>query len=133
MSKGSRQGLWKESLDKENESSIKTFSRVSTKDSTRVVTTLVAHYKIELLQTDFKTTFLNGDLKEDIYMAQPEGFVMEGKEHLAYHIKISLYGLKQASRECYLKLGKIIETFGFMEMSWTTAYMLNLKAVGSQL
>ena len=86
--------------DIENESSIKTFPRVSIKDSIRIIMALVAHYDIELLQTDFKTKFLNGNLKEDVYMAQLEGFVVEGKEHLACHLKISIYGLKQASREC---------------------------------
>ena len=60
-----------------------TFSPVSTKDSFRIIMALVAHYDLELHQMDVKTTFLNGDLKEDVYMAQPEGFVVEGKEHLA--------------------------------------------------
>ena len=48
-------------------------------------------------------------------MAQPKGFVVEGKEHLACHLKKSIYGLKQASREWYLKFDKIIKTFGFTE------------------
>ena len=91
--------MWEKGSDIENESSIKTFPRVSIKDSIRIITALVAHYDIELLQTDFKTTFLNGDLKEDVCMAQLEGFVVEGKEHLACRLKISIYGLKQASRE----------------------------------
>ena len=60
-----------------------TFSPVSTKDSFRIIMALVAHYDLELHQMDVKTAFLNGDLKENVYMAQPEGFVVEGKEHLA--------------------------------------------------
>jgi hypothetical protein len=44
--------------------------------------TLVAHYDLELHQMDVKTTFLNGDLKENVYMAQLEGFVVEGKEDM---------------------------------------------------
>ena len=58
---------------------------------------LVAHYDLELYQMDVKTTFLNGDLKENVYMAQPKGFVMERKEQLGCHLKKSIYGLKQAS------------------------------------
>ena len=59
---------------------------------------LVAHYDLELQQIDVKTTFLNGDLEENIYMAQPKGFVMEGKERMECRLKKSIYGLKQASR-----------------------------------
>ena len=56
-----------------------TFSPVSSKDSFRIVMALVAHFDLELHQMDVKTAFLNGDLDEDVYMAQPEGFVVEGK------------------------------------------------------
>ena len=44
--------------------------------------TLVTHYDLELHQMDVKTTFLNGDLEKNVYMAQPKGFVMEGKERM---------------------------------------------------
>ncbi|XBI35090.1 hypothetical protein VPH35_120825 [Triticum aestivum] len=43
---------------------------------------LVAHFDLELHQMDVKTTFLNGDLKENVYMKQPKGFIMEGKENM---------------------------------------------------
>ena len=46
---------------------------------------------------DVKITFLNGDLYEDVYMAQPKSFVVEGKEHTGSHLKKSIYGLKQTS------------------------------------
>ena len=71
-----------------------TFSPVSCKDSCRIIMALVAHYDLELHQMDAKTTFLNGELKENVYMAQLEGLVVEGKEHLACHLKKSIYGLK---------------------------------------
>ena len=58
----------------------KTFSLVSCKDSFIIIIALVAHYDLELHQMDVKTAFLNGDLEENVYMAQPKGFVMEGKE-----------------------------------------------------
>ena len=57
---------------------------------------LVAHYDIELHQMDIKTTFLNGDLEENVYMAQPKGFVMEGKEQMGCRLMKFIYGLKQA-------------------------------------
>ena len=46
---------------------------------------------------DVKTTFLNGSLEEDVYMDQPKGFSIKGKEHLACKLKKSIYRLKQAS------------------------------------
>ena len=48
---------------------------------------------------DVKTAFLNGDLYENVYMAQPKGFVMEAKECMGYRLQKFIYGLKQASRK----------------------------------
>ena len=92
-----------------------TFSPVSCKDSFRIIMALVAHYDLELHQMDVKTAFLNGDLEENVYMAQPKGFVMEGKERLGCRLKKSIYGLKQASRQWYLKFDQTIKNFGFKE------------------
>jgi hypothetical protein len=92
-----------------------TFSPVSCKDSFRIIMALVAHYDLELHQMDVKTAFLNGDLDEIVYVAQPKGFVMESKEKLGYCLKKSIYGLKQASRQWYLKFDKTIKEFGFKE------------------
>jgi len=73
------------------------FSPVSCKDSFRIIMALVAHYDLELHQMDVKMTFLNGDLEENVYMAQPKGFVMEGKERMGCRLKKFIYELKQAS------------------------------------
>jgi len=58
---------------------------------------LVAHYDLELHQMNVKTAFLNGDLNKNVYMAQPKGFVMEGKERMGCRLKKFIYELKQAS------------------------------------
>jgi hypothetical protein len=55
---------------------------------------LVAHFNLELHQMDVKIAFLNGDLKETVYMVQPEGFAVEGKEYMGCRLYKSIYGLK---------------------------------------
>jgi hypothetical protein len=92
-----------------------TFSTVSCKDTLRIIMALVTHYDLELYQMDVKTTFLNGDLLENVYMAQPKGFAVKGKEHMESHLKKSIYELKQASRQWYLKFDETIRNFGFKE------------------
>ncbi|KAJ9562492.1 hypothetical protein OSB04_007652 [Centaurea solstitialis] len=94
-----------------------TFSPVSRKESLRIVLALVAHFDLELHQMDVKTAFLNGDLYEDVYMSQPEGFKEEGKEHLVCKLKKSIYGLKQASRQWYLKFDEVMKRFNFTKNS----------------
>ena len=90
-----------------------TFSLVSTNDSFRVIMAIVAHFDLELHQMDDKTAFLNGDLDEDVYMEQPPGFAEVGKEDLVCKLNKSIYGLKQASRQWYLKFDRIITQNGF--------------------
>jgi hypothetical protein len=93
----------------------KTFSPVSCKDPFRIIIALVAHYDLELHQMDVKTAFFNGDLEKNVYMAQPKGFAMEEKERMGCRLKKSIYGLKQASRQWYLKFDKTIRKFRFKE------------------
>ncbi|KAL6350396.1 hypothetical protein AAG906_004347 [Vitis piasezkii] len=92
-----------------------TFSPVSTNDSFRVIMAIVAHFDLELHQMDDKTAFLNGDLDEDVYMEQPPSFAEVGKEDLVCKLNKSIYGLKQASRQWYLKFDRIITQNGFKE------------------
>ena len=56
--------------------------------------TLVAHFNMELHQMDVKTTFLNGDLEEEVYMKQKKGFMSNGNDHMVCKLKKSIYGLK---------------------------------------
>ena len=92
-----------------------TFSPVSKKDSLRIILALVAHFDLELQQMDVKTAFLNGDLEEEVYMKQPEGFSSSVGEHLVCKLRKSIYGLKQASRQWYFKFHEVISSFGFVE------------------
>jgi hypothetical protein len=76
---------------------------------------LMAHYDLELHQMDVNTVFLNRDLYENVYMAQPKSFVVEGKENLGCHLTKSIYELKQVYRQWYLKFDEIIRKIGFKE------------------
>ena len=94
---------------------MRVFSPVLCKDSFRIIMVLMTHYDLELHQMDIKTTFLNRNLEENVYMAQPKGFVMEEKERMGCRLKKTIYGLKQASRQWYLKFDQTIKNFGFKE------------------
>ncbi|GJS65663.1 putative RNA-directed DNA polymerase [Tanacetum coccineum] len=91
-----------------------TFSHVSRKDSLRIIMARVAHFDLDLHQMYVKTAFLNGDLHKDVYMAQPQGFKSKGQEHLVCKLKKSNYGLKQASRQWYLKFDEVMKKHNFI-------------------
>ena len=103
------------------------FSPVVKMTTLRCVLALVAIEDMELDQMDVKTAFLHGDLQEEVYMQQPEGFVEKGKEDLVCLLEKTLYGLKQSSREWYRKFRSFKAT---NVVIWTTASILSkLKMV----
>ncbi|GJR84277.1 gag-pol polyprotein [Tanacetum coccineum] len=62
---------------------------------------------------DVKTTFLNGPLKEEVYVAQPDGFIDLGHSEKVYRLRKALYGLKQAPRAYYDELSNFLMSKGF--------------------
>jgi hypothetical protein len=94
---------------------IDTFSPVVKHYSLRTVLAIAAAKDLEMIQLDIKTAFLNGDLQEEIYMKQPEGFVIPGKETQVCKLLKSLYGLKQASRAWNQKFHAFIVKFGLTQ------------------
>ena len=79
----------------------------------RLVLGMVAVENLHLEQLDVKTTFLYGDLEEDLYMIQPEGFIVQRPKNLVYKLRKSLYGLKQAPRQWYKKFDSFMHRIGF--------------------
>ena len=75
-----------------------TFCPVVRQESLRVLIALSVQYGLKLHQVDVTTAFLNGNLEEEVYMAQPNGFVKRGEEHLVCKLNKSIYGLKQSPR-----------------------------------
>ena len=70
------------------------FSPVAKLTSMRLLMSLAATFDLEIEQMDVKRTFLHGDLEEEMYMKQFEGFIIKAKEELVCRLKKSLYGLK---------------------------------------
>ena len=93
------------------------FSLVVKMSSIRMVLALAASLDLEVEHMDVKTAFLHGDLEEEIYMEQPGGFVVNGKENHVCKLRKSLYGLKQAPRQWYLKFEPVIENLGYEKTS----------------
>jgi hypothetical protein len=74
------------------------FSHVVKRTSIRTILSLVVVEYFHLEKLDVKTTFLHGDLEEDIYMQQPRGYEVKGKDNLVCMLNKILYGLKKAPR-----------------------------------
>ena len=73
-----------------------TFSQVVHFESIRYIVALGVQHKLQPYQMDVSTAFLHGELTEEVYMKQLEGFIEPGKEHLVCCLKCSIYGLKQS-------------------------------------
>ena len=76
---------------------------------------IAAFYDYEIWQMDVKTAFLNGHLKEELYMMQPEGFVDPKNANKVCKLQRSIYGLVQASRSWNIRFDEMIKAFGFMQ------------------
>src|SRR6187455_3176970 len=79
----------------------------------RVLLSLAASYGLLVHQMDVKTAFLNGELDEEIYMDQPDGFVVKGEERKVCKLLKSLYGLKQAPKQWHEKFDRTLTSAGF--------------------
>jgi hypothetical protein len=90
-----------------------TFSPVPHIESVKVVLSECATRDLEIMQFDISTAFLYADLDKEVYIKQPEGFVVPGKETLVCRLKKSVDGLKQAPRLWYGRFDKTLGRMGF--------------------
>ncbi|GJS59257.1 retrovirus-related pol polyprotein from transposon TNT 1-94 [Tanacetum coccineum] len=108
MAKGYKQ---EEGIDFEE-----SFALVARLEAVRMFIAYAAHKNITIFQMDVKTAFLNGPLKEEVYVSQPKGFIdPEFPDHV-YRLKKALYGLKQAPRAWYDKLSSFLIEHGFTKV-----------------
>ncbi|GKA04658.1 retrovirus-related pol polyprotein from transposon TNT 1-94 [Tanacetum coccineum] len=84
------------------------FAPVARLDAIRIFLAFAAHMNMFVYQMDVKMTFLNGILREEVYVSQPDGFVDEDNPNHVYKLKKALYGLKQALHVWYDLLSKFL-------------------------
>ena len=90
-----------------------TFAPVARMESIKILLALACHLKFKFYQMDVKTTFLNGFLKEDVYVAQPKGFIDPHFQDHVLYLKKAHYGLKQAPRAWYDRLTQYLVSHEF--------------------
>nr|GEW81692.1 hypothetical protein [Tanacetum cinerariifolium] len=84
------------------------FAPVARIEAIRIFLVFVAHKNMVVYQMDVKTAFLNGNLREEVYVSQPDGFVDPDNPNHVYKLKKALYGLKQAPRAWYDMLSSFL-------------------------
>ena len=87
---------------------VETFASVARLKSIWLVLSIVCHLRFKLYQMDVKSTFLNGILKEEVYVEQPKGFKDPHLPNHVYRLKKALYELKQAPRAWYDRQTKFL-------------------------
>ena len=85
------------------------FEPVTRLDTVRLILALATQHEWEIHHLDIKSAFLNGDLQEEVYVAQPEGFVIKVEEHKMYKLSKALYVLRQAPRAWNIRLDKSLK------------------------
>ncbi|GKA32567.1 retrovirus-related pol polyprotein from transposon TNT 1-94 [Tanacetum coccineum] len=91
------------------------FAPVARIEAIRIFTAYVAHKNMTVYHMDVKTTFLNGVLKEEVYVSQPIGFVDQDYPNHVFGLKKELYGLKQVPRAWYDQLSKFLLSHKFVK------------------
>ncbi|GKE47815.1 retrovirus-related pol polyprotein from transposon TNT 1-94, partial [Tanacetum coccineum] len=93
------------------------FAPVARLEAIRIFLTYAAHINMVVYQMDVKTAFLNGNLREEVYVSQPDGFVDPDNPNHVYKLKKALYGLKQAPRAWYDMLSSFLISQDFSKGS----------------
>ncbi|GJZ50793.1 zinc finger, CCHC-type containing protein [Tanacetum coccineum] len=89
------------------------FAPVARIETVRLILALAAHHGWQVHHLDVKSAFLHGDLKEEVYVTQPEGFVQQGNSGKVYKLTKALYGLRQAPRAWNVKLDQTLKSLDF--------------------
>ncbi|GKE01011.1 retrovirus-related pol polyprotein from transposon TNT 1-94 [Tanacetum coccineum] len=93
------------------------FALVARLEAIRIFLAFAAHMNMVVYQMDVKTAFLNGNLREEVYVSQPDGFMDKDNPNHVYKLKKALYGLKQAPRTWYDMLSSFLISQDFSKGS----------------
>nr|GEX11879.1 hypothetical protein [Tanacetum cinerariifolium] len=93
------------------------FAPVARLEAVRIFIAYATHKSFPIYQMDVKTTFLNGPLKDEVYVAQPDGFVDPDNPKKVYRLRKALYGLKQPPRAWYDELLKFVTSKGLTKVN----------------
>nr|GFC92733.1 retrovirus-related Pol polyprotein from transposon TNT 1-94 [Tanacetum cinerariifolium] len=104
-----------------------TFAPVARIEAIRLFLAYAAHKDFTVFQMDVKTAFLNGNLKEEVYVGQPSGFASKQYPDHVYALDKALYGLKQAARAWYDVLLQFLIDSGFQKGSINTTLFIKKK------
>ncbi|GJW09641.1 zinc finger, CCHC-type containing protein [Tanacetum coccineum] len=91
-----------------------TYAPVACISTIRLLIAMALIHNMIIHQMDVKTAFLNDDLDEEVYMNQPQGFIMPGNENKVCKLIKSLYGLKQAPKQWHQKFDEVILSNGYL-------------------
>lgn len=106
------------------------FSPVARLETVRVLLAISSQQQWPIYQLDVKSAFLNGEVQEDVFVDQLEGFVIEGSKDKVYKLRKALYGLKQAPRAWYSRIDHYFIHHGF-ERSVNEPTLYKKKEKGS--
>ncbi|KAM1349822.1 hypothetical protein EV1_003832 [Malus domestica] len=110
-----------------------TFAPVARHETIRGLISVAAQKGWFLHQLDVKSAFLNGVLKEEVFVDQPQGFVLKGQEHKVYKLKKALYGLKQAPRAWYGEIDSYFNERGFQRSENEPALYVKTEGISDIL
>ncbi|GAA0176229.1 transmembrane signal receptor [Lithospermum erythrorhizon] len=109
------------------------FAPVARMDTVRMFISNAANQGWKIHQLDVKSAFLHGELSEEVFIEQPEGYVMKGDEHMVYQLHKALYGLKQAPRAWFSKIERHFLNEGFQECTSENTLFTKRDAEGSMI
>ena len=103
------------------------FAPVARLETVRLIISLAAQKSWKIHQMDVKSAFLNGSLEEEVYIEQPQGYIVKGEEDKVLRLKKALYGLKQAPRAWNTRIDKYFKEKGFVKCPYEHALYIKTQ------